>query len=221
MYCECGWVGSRALQTPLRQSLAVLGAQREGNEETGANVGRGGGGPLRKGLCGLRTGRWEGTRQVKGHRATAQPCKHPEVGRSWWNSRNRMKTQGPGPTGLAGARMEMMKGNQQVVPEQGSHPIGASGAFHGSRLCRHGGQAGAQGKENEGQEMDMVRRWTGVGGIPEIGTPGAAEGRKGGREKRQNQRGLQAFQALCQVPQAFCGARSHPVGYEPFCQVCN
>lgn len=114
-----------------------------------------------------------------------------------------------------------MKGNQQVVPEQGSHPIGASGAFHGSRLCRHGGQAGAQGKENEGQEMDMVRRWTGVGGIPEIGTPGAAEGRKGGREKRQNQRGLQAFQALCQVPQAFCGARSHPVGYEPFCQVCN
>lgn len=68
----------------------------------------------------------------------------------------------------------------------------------------------------------MVRRWTGGGGrILEVGMPGAAEGRKRGREKRQNQTGLQAFQALCQAPQAFCGARSHPVGYEPFCQVRN
>lgn len=219
-------MGSRALQTPLRQSLAVLGAQREGNEETGANVGvtgRGGGGALRKGLCGLRTGRWEGTRQVKGHRATAQPLQTPRSGKKLVEFEEQNEDPGAGAhrPGRSSDGVLGMKGNQQVVPEQGSHPIGASGAFHGSRLCRHGGQAGAQGKENEGQEMDMVRRWTGVGGIPEIGTPGAAEGRKGGREKRQNQRGLQAFQALCQVPQAFCGARSHPVGYEPFCQVCN
>lgn len=168
-------------KTQLRQSLTVLRAQREGNEEMGASVGvtgpGGGRGALRKGLCRLRTGRWEGTRQVKGHPATEQLLQTPRSGKKLveLEEQNENPVAGAHWPGRSSDGILGMKGNQQVVPEQGSHPIGASGAFHGGRLCRHGGQAGAQGKENGDQEPDMVRRWT-------EGDPFGA--RSGGRDAR-------------------------------------
>lgn len=56
----------------------------------------------------------------------------------------------------------------------------------------------------------------------EVGTSGAAESQgDGGRQKGQNQRGLQAFQAPSQAPQGFCSGRSHLVGYGPLSQACN
>lgn len=103
----------------------------------------GGGGALRKRLCGLRTGRWAGIRQVKGHRATAQPLQTPRSGKKLVAFKEQNENPGAG-----AHRPGRSSDGVQVVPEQGSHPIGASGAFHGGRLCRHGGQAVARGKEN-------------------------------------------------------------------------